>query len=53
MKPVAVGSWLRLEGVVTGVTGRKVTVTARLTDPDDGDCVHCEAEGLVVLKKAA
>ena len=48
-KPVEVGSWLRLEGEITAIDGRKVSVKARLLSAD-GD-VHCEAEGLVVLKK--
>ena len=49
-KPVEVGSWLRLEGEIVKIEGRKVSVKARLLDVD-GD-VHCEAEGLVVLKKS-
>ena len=47
-KPVEVGSWLRLEGEIVKIEGRKVSVRARLLLGAD---VHCEAEGLVVLKK--
>ena len=48
-KPVEVGSWLRLEGEITAIDGRKVSVKARLLRVDCA--IHCEAEGLVVLKK--
>ena len=48
-KPVEVGSWLRLEGEIVKINGRKVSVKARLLLGAD---VHCEAEGLVVLKKS-
>ena len=48
-KPVEVGSWLRLEGEIVKIDGRKVSVRARLLLGAD---VHCEAEGLVVLKKS-
>ena len=47
-KPVDVGAWLRLEGEIVKIEGRKVSVRARLLGAD----VHCEAEGLVVLKKS-
>ena len=49
-KPVDVGSWLRLEGEIVKVEGRKVSVRARLLSADGA--IHCEAEGLVVLKKS-
>ena len=48
-KPVEVGSWLRLEGEITAIDGRKVSVKACLLSVDGA--IHCEAEGLVVLKK--
>ena len=48
-KPGEVGSWLRLEGEIVKIEGRKVSVRARLLLGAD---VHCEAEGLVVLKKS-
>ena len=48
-RPVEVGSWLRLEGEIVKIEGRKVSVKARLLLGAD---VHCEAEGLVVLKKS-
>lgn len=54
--PVAVGHWLRVDGTVVSVERRKVKIRARLTTPAaDGrdEIVHCEADGLVVLKKAA
>ena len=54
--PVAVGDWLRVDGTVTSVDGRKVRIKASLVTPAvDGApaVVHCEGEGLVVLKKAA
>ena len=49
-KPVDVGAWLRLEGEIVKIEGRKVSVRARLLDFDGA--IHCEAEGLVVLKKS-
>ena len=52
--PVPVGSWLRVEGVITSVERRKVRVHASLTSPAaDGrpEMVHCEADGLFVIKK--
>ena len=49
-KPVDVGAWLRLEGEIVKIEGRKVSVRARLLDVDGA--IHCEAEGLVVLKKS-
>ena len=51
--PVKVGSWLRVEGRVTSVDGRKVRVAAKLVSPaaDGGEVVHCEAEGLCIMKK--
>ena len=45
-----VGAWLRLEGEITAIEGRKVSVRARLLDVNGA--IHCEAEGLVVLKKS-
>ena len=54
--PVPVGAWLRVDGAVTSVEGRKVRIAARLVTPAAGgadELVHCEGEGLVVLKKAA
>ena len=48
-RPVEVGSWLRLEGEIVKIEGRKVSVKARLFEVDGA--VHCEAEGLVVLKE--
>ena len=48
-KPVEVGSWLRLEGEIVKIEGRKVSVKACLLSVDGA--IHCEAEGLVVLKK--
>ena len=52
--PVPVGAWLRVDGAVTSVEGRKVRIAARLVTPAAGgadELVHCEGEGLVVLKK--
>ena len=55
--PVRVGSWLRVEGVVTKREGRKVWVRASLTTPGAADggegepTVHCEAEGLFLVKR--
>ena len=55
-------SWLRVEGEITAVERRKVHVSARLVgmqqmEHEDGggpemkEIVHCEANGLLVLKK--
>jgi len=52
--PIAVGSWLRLEGEIYGVERRKVRVRATLTAPavDGADAVtHCTGDGLFVVKK--
>ena len=53
--PVSVGSWLRVEGTITAVERRKVSVKASLVSPAVGDgqpeVVHCVAEGLFVVKK--
>ena len=60
--PVVVNSWLRVEGEITAVERRKVHVSARLVgmqqiDHEAGEgaglkeVVHCEANGLLVLKK--
>lgn len=52
--PVKVDDWLRVDGTVTSVEGRKVRIAARLITPAiDGkdEVIHCEADGLVVLKK--
>mgnify|MGYP002632907336 CR=1 FL=1 len=49
--PVAVGSWLRVDGrVIRREGGRKVWVSASLTCPETGK-THCEAEGLFLLAK--
>ena len=40
----------RSEGEIVKIEGRKVSVRARLLDVDGA--IHCEAEGLVVLKKS-
>jgi acyl-coenzyme A thioesterase PaaI-like protein len=48
-RPVGVGAWLRLEGEIVRIEGQKVSVRARLLGAEGA--VHCEAEGLVVLKK--
>lgn len=53
--PIKVGSWLRVEGVITSVERRKVRVKASLYSPatnGQDPVVHCEAEGLFLLKKA-
>lgn len=52
--PVTVGSWLRVEGTITKVERRKVSVKASLVSPGaEGtpEVVHCTAEGLFVIKK--
>ena len=55
--PVTVGSWLRVEGVITAVERRKVRVRASLvapaTSPEGKEVVHCTAEGLFIVKKEA
>ena len=54
--PVAVGSWLRVEGEITAVERRKVSVKAALvapaTGPGEKEVVHCVAEGLFIVKKS-
>ena len=52
--PVPVGSWLRVEGVITAVERRKVHVKASLVAPacnGEDEKVHCTADGLFILKK--
>ena len=55
--PVKVGSWLHVEAVITSVERRKVKVGAKLVGVDvdergeEVEVVHCEADGLLVLKK--
>ena len=52
--PVKVHSWLRVEGWITLVERRKVHISAKLLgrgESPDQVVVHCEADGLVVLKK--
>ena len=52
--PVAVGSWLRVEGSIYEVERRKVRVRASLKTPSEAaqpEVVHCTAEGLFVVKK--
>ena len=50
--PVAVGSWLRVEGTITAVERRKVRVKSTLVNPASG-VVHCSAEGLFILNKTS
>ena len=48
-KPVPVDSWLLVYGTITKVEGRKVSVFATIVDPENGDAVHAEVQGLVIL----
>jgi len=56
-RPIPVGSYLKIVGEITKFEGRKVWVHAKLVVPDDDEdgedkeVLHCDAEGLVLLKK--
>lgn len=52
--PVVVGSWLRVEGTITAIERRKVSVRATLVSPaaeGQPEVVHCVAEGMFIVKK--
>lgn len=48
-KPIPVDSWLLVCGTISKIEGRKVSVMATLIDPANGDAVHAEGDGLVIL----
>lgn len=48
-RPIPVDSWLVICGTISNIDGRKVTVMATLSDPANGDAVHAEGDGLVIL----
>jgi len=48
-KPIPVDSWLLICGTIAKISGRKVSVLATLIDPANGDAVHAEGDGLVIL----
>jgi hypothetical protein len=48
-KPIPVDSWLLVCGVISKIEGRKVSVTATITDPANDNAVHAEGDGLVIL----
>ena len=52
-RPIPVGSYLKIVGVVTKTERRKVWIESRLVGcgEHDADVVYCTAEGLVILKK--
>jgi hypothetical protein len=58
-RPIPVGSYLKIVGEITKFEGRKVWVHAKLVgekndddeDGEDKEVLHCDAEGLVLLKK--
>lgn len=52
-RPIPVGSYLKIVGVVTKTERRKVWIESRLVGggEHDADLVYCTAEGLVILKK--
>ena len=52
-RPIPVGSYLKIVGVVTKTERRKVWIESRLVGggENDADLVYCTAEGLVILKK--
>ena len=58
-RPIVVGSYLTIVGEIVKFEGRKVWVHAKLlankTTDGEGDVgeeeLHCDAEGLVILKK--
>jgi len=55
--PIEVGSYLKIEGIITKWEGRKVWIHSKLIsvggeeNEGDDDIVHCTAEGLVILKR--
>ena len=52
-RPIPVGSYLKIVGVVTKTERRKVWIESRLVGggEHDAELVYCTAEGLVILKK--
>ena len=55
-RPIVVDSYLKIEGIVTLIEGRKVWIKATLSSAEEGehegdDSVHCTADGLVILKR--
>jgi hypothetical protein len=48
-KPIPINSWLLVRGIISKIEGRKVSVTATITDPANENTVHAEGDGLVVL----
>ena len=48
-KPIPVDSWLLVSGTITKIEGRKVSVYGKIFDPANGDSLHAEVEGLVIL----
>jgi len=53
MRPIAVGSYLKVVGKIVKWEGRKVWIHSELLSGENNEReeIHCTAEGLVVLKK--
>jgi hypothetical protein len=53
-KSVRVGAILKIEGKIVKREGaRKIWISCRLVDPACDNAVHCEGDGLYLLKKEA
>ena len=51
IRPIPVGSYLKIIGEISKTKGRKVWISSCLVCGNDDNEVYCTAEGLVVLKK--